>query len=57
MARCADDFGWSGVGADAVRTLSDFEIREMLMSSVWKRRESMQIMSEWRSGRCMSHAG
>ena len=57
MARCADDFGWSGVGADTVRTLSDFEIREMLMSSVWKRRESMQIMLEWRSGRCMSHAG
>ena len=41
MARCTDDFGWSGVGVDTVRTLSDFEIREMLMSSVWKRRESM----------------
>ena len=33
MARCTDDFGWSGVGVDAVRSLSDSEIREMLMSS------------------------
>ena len=41
MARCTDDFGWSGVGADAVRTLLDLEIREMSMSSAWKRRESM----------------
>ena len=33
MARCIDDFGWSGVGVGAVRSLSDSEIWEMLMSS------------------------
>ena len=36
MARCTDDFEWSGVGADAVRSLSDSENREMLMSSAWR---------------------
>ena len=36
MARCTDDFGWSGVGADAVRSLSESDIREMLMSSAWR---------------------
>ena len=35
IARCTDDFGWSGVGADAVSSLSDSEIQEML-SSAWR---------------------
>ena len=41
MARCTDDFGWSGVGADAVRSLSDSDIREMLTSSAWRNMMSM----------------
>ena len=32
MARCTDDFGWSGVEVDAVRSLSDSKIWEMLVS-------------------------
>ena len=40
MARCTDDFGWSGVGADAERSLSESDIREMLTSSAW-----MNVMS------------
>ena len=36
MARCTDDFGWSGMEVDAVRSLSYSEIREMLMSSAWR---------------------
>ena len=36
MARCTDDFGWSGREGDAVRSLSDSEIWEMLVSSAWR---------------------
>ena len=36
MARCTDDFGWSGMEVDAVRSLSDLEIWEMLVSSAWR---------------------
>ena len=36
MARCTDDFGWSGMEVDAVRSLSDSEIREMLVSVAWR---------------------
>ena len=44
MARCTDDFGWSGVGADAVSGLSDSETREMLLSSAW--RNVMSVMNK-----------
>ena len=36
MARCTGDFGWSGMEVDAVRSLSDSEIREMLVSVAWR---------------------
>ena len=36
MARCTDDFRWSGMEVDDVRSLSDSEIRDMLVSSDWR---------------------
>ena len=37
MAKCVGDFGWSGMGADVVKNLSDSEIQEMLESVAWRR--------------------
>ena len=36
MARCTDDFGWSGMEVDAVRSLSDSDVQEMLVSVAWR---------------------
>ena len=43
MAKCVGDFGWSGMGVDAVpvKNLSDSEIQEMLESVAWRRVTSM----------------
>ena len=40
MAKCVGDFGWSGMGVDAVRSLSDTEIQEMLEPAVAWRNET-----------------
>ena len=37
MAKCVSDFGWSGMGVDAVKNLSDSELQEMLESVAWRR--------------------
>ena len=44
MAKCVGDFGWSGMGVDVVKNLSDSEIQEMLESVAW--RSVMSIMKE-----------
>ena len=36
-AKCVGDFGWSGMGVDVVKNLSDSEIQEMLDSVAWRR--------------------
>ena len=41
MAKCVGDFGWSGMGVDAMKNLSDSEIQEMLESAAWSRVTSM----------------
>ena len=41
MAKCVGDFGWSGMGVDAVKNLSGSEIQEMLESVAWRRVTSM----------------
>ena len=41
MAKCVGDFGWSGMGVDSVKNLSDSEIWEMLESAAWRRVTSM----------------
>ena len=41
MAKCVGDFGWSGMGVDVVKNLSDSEIQEMLESVAWRRVTSM----------------
>ena len=41
MAKCVSDFGWSGMGVDAVKNLFDSEIQEMLESVACRRVTSM----------------
>ena len=41
MSECVRDFGWNGMGVDAVKNLSDSEIQEMLESVAWSRVTSM----------------
>ena len=41
MAKCVGDFGWSSMGVDAVKNLSDLEIQEMLERAAWRRVTSM----------------
>ena len=41
MAKCVANFGWSGMGVDVVKNLSDSEIQKMLASVAWRRVTSM----------------
>ena len=46
MAKCVGDFGWSGMGVDAVKNLSDSEIQELLESVAWRSSRVMSMMKE-----------
>ena len=37
MAKCCVEFGWQGMEADAIKDLSELEIRDMLSSIAWRK--------------------
>jgi len=45
MAKCVGEFEWQGVGGDAIKSLTDAEIGDMLSSVAWRKVRSM-LMKE-----------
>ena len=45
MAKCVGEFEWQGVGGDAIKSLTDTEIGDMLLSVAWRKVRSM-LMKE-----------
>ncbi len=45
MAKCVGEFEWQGVGGDAIKSLTDAEIDDMLSSVAWRKVRSM-LMKE-----------
>ena len=37
MAKCVGEFQWQGVGGDAIKSLTDAEIGDMLPSVAWRK--------------------
>ena len=37
MAKCVGEFEWQGIGADAIKSLTDAEIGDMLSSVAWRK--------------------
>ncbi len=45
MAKCVGEFQWLGIGGDALKSLTDAEIGDMLSSVAWRKVRSM-LMKE-----------
>ena len=45
MAKCVGEFKWHGIGRDAITSLTDTEIGDMLSSVAWRKARSM-LMKE-----------
>ena len=45
MAKCVGEFKWHGIGGDAITSLTDTEIGDMLSSVAWRKARSM-LMKE-----------
>jgi len=45
MVKCVGEFEWQGIGGDAIKSLTDAEIGDMLSSVDWRKVRSM-LMKE-----------